>query len=160
VLSADDNAYGVHQGSSAGRLVAPQLQQQQQQRERTRSQSGGSSKLQHDPSLSSFLTQPHSAAGDSNADVLHAYGGSSSSRQGSGHSPLKHQQQQQQQQQGSQQEGIRSRAGVDSWQQQQQRPASVVSDDAGSRSALDELLDKLNEGQPTLQDLAELEGLL
>jgi hypothetical protein len=36
----------------------------------------------------------------------------------------------------------------------------VVSDDAGSRSALEELLEKLNEGQPTLQDLAQLEGLL
>jgi hypothetical protein len=71
---------------------------------------------------------------------------------------LKHQQQQQ----GAQQEGIRSRGGVDPWQQQpqQQRPASVLSDDASNRSALEELLEKLNDGQPTLQDLAQLEGLL
>jgi hypothetical protein len=76
------------------------------------------------------------------------------------HSPFKHQQRQQQQ--GGQQEVIRSRGDVDPWQQQQQqqRPASVLSDDAGSRSALEELLEKLNEGQPTLQDLAQLEGLL
>jgi hypothetical protein len=102
------------------------------------------------------LTQPHSAAGDSNADGLQAYGSSSSGRQGAAHSPFKHQQQQQ----GAQQEGIRSRGGVDPWQQQQQRPASVLSDDASNRSALEELLEKLNDGQPTLQDLAQLEGLL
>ncbi|WIA35697.1 hypothetical protein OEZ86_004103 [Tetradesmus obliquus] len=155
----DDNSYGMHPGSSAGRLAAPQ--QQQRERERTRSQSGGSSKLQHDPSLSSFLSQPPAAAGDNSADGLHAYGGSSS-RQGALHSLTKLQQQQQR---SGEQQGIRSRGSFESWQQheqqqQQQRPASVMSDGAGSRSALEELLEKLNEGQPSLQDLAQLEGLL
>jgi hypothetical protein len=154
--AADDNSYGLHPSSSAGRLTAPQQQSQlQRERERTRSQSGGSSKLQHDPSLSSFLAQPQTAAADGSADGLHVYGSSS---KGAAHIPSKLQQQQQQQQQ----QGITSRDGFKSWQQQQQQqgPASVVSDDAGSRSALEELLEKLNEGQPTLQDLAQLEGLL